>query len=771
MGGNIIFIGSSWINERTLDALVALMLIGTANVAKLYISPSGNNVIAAAHAQHVTPSVGSQGTTTANGAIGSFGAAPLSAGSTVALNRRIDRFALVRRHNVVLDKPDVLTPLSVGNGEFAFTADITGLQTFPEYHRQGMPLGTQSQWGWHTSPNPRGYKLADVLENYVVGGRSVPYASDGGFSGTYSPAASWLRANPHRLHLGQIGLRLHGSNDSPVSIKDLSNVSQTLDLWTGLLSSRFEIDAQPVEVLTVCHPKRDLLAVRIESPLLREGRLLVSLAFPYGNADWGNAADWDHPDRHTTRQRITGYQADLTRILDADRYYVRVVWSEAGGIRTKSQHEYEIYRQDGQPLEIVFAFSPTEIAGPLPDFHSVRTAAADHWQQFWTTGGAIDFSECTDPRARELERRVVLSQYLTAIQCSGSCPPQETGLVGNSWFGKFHLEMHWWHAVHFALWDRLPLLDRSLPWYQAILPAAKATAELQGYRGARWPKMTSPDGRESPSRVGVFLIWQQPHPIYYAELCYRAHRDQETLERYRQMVFETAEFMASYPVWDEVRQRYVLGPALIPAQESYGQTRASNLNPTFELAYWYWGLETAQKWRERLGLERQPEWDRVMRLLSRPTIREGVYTAIETPPYTIPRDHPSMVAALGFVPPTPLIDPQTMKRTFDHVMRTWEWPDTWGWDYPMLAMTAARLGEAEEAVDALFIESEKNRFLANGHNYQSSRLPLYLPGNGGLLTAVAMMAAGWDGCPDRRLPGFPDNGKWNVRWEGLRRMP
>jgi hypothetical protein len=71
----------------------------------------------------------------------------------------------------------------------------------------------------------------------------------------------------------------------------------------------------------------------------------------------------------------------------------------------------------------------------------------------------------------------------------------------------------------------------------------------------------------------------------------------------------------------------------------------------------------------------------------------------------------------------------------------------------------------------LFLESPKNRYLANGHNYQSARLPVYLPGNGGLLAAVALMAAGWDGGPDRSAPGFPDNGKWKVRWEGLRRMP
>jgi hypothetical protein len=130
-----------------------------------------------------------------------------------------------------------------------------------------------------------------------------------------------------------------------------------------------------------------------------------------------------------------------------------------------------------------------------------------------------------------------------------------------------------------------------------------------------------------------------------------------------------------------------------------------------------------------------------------------------------------MLAAFGLVPATPLIDPNVMKRTYDRVVQTWDWPSMWGWDYPMMAMTGARLGEPDKAVDALFMDSPKNRWPANGHNYQSPRLPLYLPGNGGLLTAVAMMAAGWDGCPDRHAPGFPDNGKWNVRWEDLRRLP
>ncbi len=691
--------------------------------------------------------------------------------SSAETGGRIDRHALVTRHNVTLTSPDPLTPLSVGNGRFAFTADVTGLQTFAEYHERGTPLCTQSQWGWHRSPNPEGYRMADALEDYDVAGRKVPYASGAVPSGGYSPAAEWLRANPHRLHLGRIGLSLAKSDGSHAKIEDLTETSQTLDLWTGLLSSEFKIEGRSVKVLTVCHPTRDILAVRVESALVEQGRLRVSLAFPYGNPDWRSAADWDRPERHTTQAHIADARADLTRILDADRYHVRVGGSEGTRIRSTLPHVFEIDRQDGDAMEVVFAFCATEIVESLPDFDTVRATAAAHWERFWQGGGAIDFSQCTDRRAKELERRVVLSQYLMAVNCSGDLPPQETGLVYNSWFGKFHLEMHWWHGVHFALWDRLGLLERSLAWYESILPMARATAKLQGYDGVRWPKMVSPDGRDSPSSVGVFLIWQQPHPIYYAELCWRAHGDRATLERYRDIVFETAAFMASYPVWDEEGERYVLGPALIPAQESYGRWRRTVLNPTFELAYWHWALETAQKWRQRLGLERDAGWDRVIRHLSRPTIRDGVYTGIETEPYTILRDHPSMLCALGVLPQTPLIDPEVMRRTLDHVMAEWDWPSTWGWDYPVMAMTAARLGEPAKAIDALFVDAEKNRYLANGHNYQSARLPVYLPGNGGLLAAVAMMAAGWDGCPDRPNPGFPDDGTWRIRWEGLRRMP
>jgi hypothetical protein len=89
----------------------------------------------------------------------------------------------------------------------------------------------------------------------------------------------------------------------------------------------------------------------------------------------------------------------------------------------------------------------------------------------------------------------------------------------------------------------------------------------------------------------------------------------------------------------------------------------------------------------------------------------------------------------------------------------------------MMAMTAARLGKPDLAIDALLMDTPKNAYRANGHNHQRPGLTIYLPGNGALLYAVAMMAAGWDGAPGGSAPGFPRDGRWVVRWEGLRRAP
>ncbi len=52
---------------------------------------------------------------------------------------KIDRKELVSRHNIEIKAIDTLASLSVGNGTFAYTVDVTGLQTFPEVYQHGVP--------------------------------------------------------------------------------------------------------------------------------------------------------------------------------------------------------------------------------------------------------------------------------------------------------------------------------------------------------------------------------------------------------------------------------------------------------------------------------------------------------------------------------------------------------------------------------------------------------------------------------------------------------
>jgi hypothetical protein len=129
-------------------------------------------------------------------------------------------------------------------------------------------------------------------------------------------------------------------------------------------------------------------------------------------------------------------------------------------------------------------------------------------------------------------------------------------------------------------------------------------------------------------------------------------------------------------------------------------------------------------------------------------------------------EHPDPVGVLGMLPPIDGVDAAVARRTVARVWETWDWNRCWGWDFPWMAMAAARTGQPGLAVDALLKDVRKNDYSKEGLNGG-----WYLPGNGGLLYAAAMMAAGWDGAPDRPAPGFPDDGSWTVKWEGLKKAP
>jgi hypothetical protein len=686
---------------------------------------------------------------------------------------KIDRHALMERNNPHITKFEGLSSLSVGNGNFAVTVDATGLQTFPELYSKGVPLGTQSQWGWHNFPNTQNLKPEEALKNYNFRGKEEPYSVQIKEPGRGQDASNYFRANAHRLHLGYIGLELSKSNGSAVKAEDIININQQLKLWNGFIESSYSIDGTSVTVKTAVHAERDQMAVTLKSALINKKQLKINFRFPYPTgAHTDDATDWTSPTKHKTEiVSQDEHSFVLKRTLDTTVYYLSVKYDGKAALSQKEPHYY-ILSPEGNEFSFVAEFTQKAPATAQNNVAQTFGSSSKYWNNFWQKGAAVDFSKCTDPKANELERRVVLSEYLMAIQSAGMYPPQETGLTYNSWFGKFHLEMHWWHATHFALWNRADLLERSMDWYNTAYPIAKEIAQRQGFKGVRWMKMTDPSGEEAPSGVGSFLIWQQPHFIYMAELVYRNKPTKEVLNKYNKLVQETAEFMASFADYDKVKDRYIL-QGVIAAQETL---RASEtVNPPFELSYWHYALSTAQKWRERMGQQRNPEWDKIIAKLPPLTAKDGLYLASEDAvnTYTDVRftsDHPAVLGAVGILPQSRLVQPETMKNTLHWIWDNWNWDETWGWDYPMVAMSAARLGEPDKAVGALLMNKRTNTYLVNGHNYQDERLRVYLPGNGGLLAAIAMMCAGWDGTTEKN-PGFPKDGTWNVIWEGMKPMP
>ncbi len=219
-------------------------------------------------------------------------------------------------------------------------------------------------------------------------------------------------------------------------------------MWTGRLSSSFVFDGTPVEVETSVHPDRDLIIVRLKSKLLADGRLGVNLRFPGVGAKLNpDPADWAHPEKHSTHEvaRDPG-GLTLTRQLDDTRYSVRVAADRELDIAAPATHAYRLSAPGSTQITLLVEFSAGAAPAQMPGAESARDAVAKGWEKFWMHGGVVDFTGSRDPRAKELERRVVMSQYLTAINSAGSSPPQEEGLFSNSWNGKFHLEMHAWHC-------------------------------------------------------------------------------------------------------------------------------------------------------------------------------------------------------------------------------------------------------------------------------------------------------------------------------------
>ncbi|UVY84907.1 hypothetical protein NLU66_04725 [Brachybacterium sp. NBEC-018] len=681
--------------------------------------------------------------------------------------RAIDRVAVAARHSPTLG-PEDAGILSVGNGSVAVGLDRTGTHTLGTVPG-GATATALAEWGWHTIPaEDPAARREDHERRYDSPRDPVPYMDLQGPSeaGAEEGPAGWFRANPHKVSLFGL-LLVDRATGTPIAPERILPRRQRLDLTTGVVTSTFLVDGEECTVLTAADPEVDALAVEVSHPALA-----LALRFGYGTQRWDASEDLDRPDRHTT----TVQGPRIRRELDDLVHEITV----HGATPRRTAPHRVVLDPDGPRAEVVLALRPLasphlpvavgpRAAAPAGDGSrtpaSVRERSARFWREHWESTGTIDLSGTDDPRAHEVERRTVLSRQLQRVHAAGRLPPAETGLLQNSWRGRMHLEMHWWHAAHFPVWGDVPSLRRSLSFYTALLPTARETARRQGCRGARWPKQVGPDGLESPSDIGPFLLWQQPHPIHLAELCRRTDPRAGQDPELQEIVEQSALFLRD--VLREDDGRLGLGPPIVGAQERHVGRRAELEDPAFELAYTAWALEIADEWRHRRGARDAGELEATARRVHAPLDAHGRLRTFRAGPAMERSDHPAHLLAHGLVPPRAAVPAAAAREALEDVLEGWDWSSTWGWDCPAAAMTATRLGFPDTAVDLLLRDTPKNRHDASGHCFQRDTLPVYLPANGGTAIAVALMAAGWDG--GGPAPGLP--GDWGARVEGITPLP
>ncbi|GKT57340.1 six-hairpin glycosidase-like protein [Colletotrichum tofieldiae] len=683
------------------------------------------------------------------------------------IEAKIDRQKVVQAFNPRRNASSPETPLQVGNGNFAFGADITGLQTF-------SPFATMSTWGWHNfslPTTPGQSSIEDYLgTEWWTHGRLVQYNMA---NPSNNDIANWLRENPHRINLGTIGF-LFGDSHGNVTITEdmLSNKDQTLDMWTGVIHSSFTYNNHTVKVETWADPASDTVAVSVDSKLLSSGELSVFFDFPYPTNDKFGApfvGAFNQTHKHNTSLSTCGggdNQAKIHHDLSTAQYDLRLEWNVASGkgtinAPTDGSHRYVLSVTGTNTLRFTANFAHSNPAGHSK-FDPVVEASREWWPAYWSEGAFIDMTATANPNATELQRRTIQSQYLVAVNSASDYPPQGAELTPQK------MEMILWHTLQFARWNHHDLLARSLPHtYTRLLPSSLARASTQGYAGARWGKMTDPSTIDAPGEINTLLIWQQPHAMYFAEIEYRHAPSQETLEKWNQVLAATADFMASYAFRNETTGFYDLGPPMYPVSENTNPN--ATVNPTFELAYWRFGLDVAISWKHRLGEPVPGAWTTVRDNLAPLPVVDATYPVYEGVQgmwtnITTVQDHPAMSGIFGLLPPPasgPALNRTVLENTAARIWELWDLDESFGWDFPMLAMNSLRLGDAPRAVEYLLHPTFQ--FDDAGYPLGGTRVPTpYFPSSSSLLLAMAMMAGGWDGEEGQR---FPEG--WDVVVEGF----
>jgi hypothetical protein len=274
-------------------------------------------------------------------------------------------------------------------------------------------------------------------------------------------ASQWLIGNPNRINLGRIGLKYKGAT---LSAAQISHPVQELDVWNGVITSTFSIDDEVVKVITQGDFDTDSVVFHIESQLVATGDLEVEFDFPYPPIHSTKykyevfVGVYDFPLNHSTSimkiSQASDDEAHIYHELQETSYYVNLRWpavapltlskNDPANSAAVTAHQYTLSSKahgsgKSEVMEFSANFAPESQRADLPA--TIRRRNTRGWNQYWRRGGFVDVvTSSSNPKANELQRRIVLSQYHVRVNSAASRQsPQESGLMNNGWYGKFAL--------------------------------------------------------------------------------------------------------------------------------------------------------------------------------------------------------------------------------------------------------------------------------------------------------------------------------------------
>lgn len=582
------------------------------------------------------------------------------------------------KYNLKFNHIDSKNPVTIGNGDFAITLDQTGTQSLYEIYKD-IPLSTMSNKNWF-------YKdKKDIKPSYVDGKAYMLFNLDN------DPNYQTNRQYPFKYSFMQILLY---DNDKLIDINNIKDVKQELDLYKGIVTSSFNYKEKNNKTTSFIYQDHDEFNFKLQSDNLN-----LALKFNYPS------------------YTKNGYRLDILPNVLVKEDRITLLYDDKNSLsfKLKSSSKYQI-------VENTLIFDDNNVSFSLALDEIKEGKLLD---EFWKCDNGIIIDN------EELVKKMVLSKYLLHVNSTGIYPPQESGLTYNCWNSKFHLEMHLIHSLWNIYNNHVGDLVKSFDYYLSIMPSSLKRASLNGYKGLRFPKMTGPDGEDSPSNIGPLLIWQAPHILFMLQEIYYLYNKENIIKKYEPLISGTIDFMISFLTLKD--SKYQMLDPLLEACESIPLDRCQN--PSFELEYWRYTLERQPKIDTVLyGHQRYDYLDITSKIIT-PKEDDGIYlkTYGVIDKYDLYKDHPTEGFLMSFFK-SKIVDKEKMVKTIDYILKNMDLSSYWGWDFPFLGLSLLNCGEIEKSIEVTQLNTINNQYLYNGYNTSPrDDLKAYLPGNGAFL--------------------------------------